>query len=77
VTTSPASAGTSSASCQVCRALAGRTRDSAFGLGREDPLLARSSATRLSQRRFRRGRAPDTASGEVTLRPTLDLLQCR
>ena len=40
MTTSPASAGTSSASCQVCRALAGWTRDSAFGLGREDPIAA-------------------------------------
>jgi hypothetical protein len=41
------------------------------------PVLPRLSATRLSQRRFWRGRVPEIAIGEVTLRPTPDLLQSR
>ena len=39
--------------------------------------LPSSSATRLSQRRLGRGRVLHAASGEVTLRPTPDLLEGR
>jgi hypothetical protein len=47
----------------------------ASGLG--IPVLPRLSATRLSQRRFWRGRVPDAAGGEVTLRPSHDLVKGR